>query len=148
MKTYAPVAAVAPTTSRGSSSQAKSLSLRLLITPRFDDVPQAAHRADADARGLELRAQPRDVHLDRVGRDVLVPRRHRARDLLLADDGVDVGEEVLEDRVLALRQVDGLPMDHRALAREVDGERPVLDEARADGAPAPRERGDARGELL
>src|SRR6185312_12786429 len=130
MNMYAPAAAVAPTTSSGTSSHASSRSLRLSITPGFDDVPQAAHRADADAGGLELRAQPRDVHLDRVGRDVLVPGCDRARDLLLAHDRVDVREEVLEDRVLALRKLDGLSRDHRALAREVDRERAVLDEPR------------------
>src|SRR5512141_1139963 len=132
MKRYAPAAAVAPTTSSGRSSQARSRSLRLSITPGLDDVAESPDRADADAGGLELRAEPRDVHLDRVGGDVLVPRCDRARDLLLADDGVHVREEVLEDRVLALGKVDRLAGDHRALAGEVDRERAVLDHARAD----------------
>jgi len=88
------------------------------------------------------------VHLDRVGRDVLVPRGHGAGDLVLADHRVDVGEEVLHDRVLALRQLQRPAVDGGALLREVDRERAVLDDARALRAAAARERGNPRHQLL
>src|SRR5690349_15381601 len=147
MNMYAPAAAAALTMTSSGSSDHSSLTLRLLILPGLDEVAEAADRADADARGLELRAQARDVHLDRVGRDALVPAGHGARDLVLAHDRVDVREQVFEDRVLALRQVERLAPDRGALLREVDGERPVLDGARAQRPSAARERGDARDEL-
>jgi len=79
---------------------------------------------------------------------VLVPRGDRPRDLVLAHDGADVREEILEDRVLALRQLQRLAVDQRALASEVHHQRSVLDHARADRTPAPRERRDARDELF
>src|SRR5689334_13077659 len=106
MKTYAPPAATAPTMTSGGSSQPRSVRSRLRIRRRLDEVSQAADGPDHHAGGLQLRAQPRDVHLDRVGRDVLVPRGDGARDLVLAHDGAHVREEVLEDRVLALREVE------------------------------------------
>src|SRR3954464_12802877 len=103
MKTNAPPAATAPTMTSGGSSQTRSVRSRLRMGRRFDEVSQAADGPDHHARGLELRAQSRDVHFDRVGRDVLVPGGDGAVDLVLADDRADVREEVFEDRVLALR---------------------------------------------
>src|SRR5258706_1601995 len=146
--TYAPLPATTPTTMSGGNSHATSRFLRLCIAPGFDQVAEAANGADADAAGLELGAEPRDVHLDRVGGHVLVPRGDGARDLVLADDRFDVGEEVFEDRVLALRKIERHAVHERALARKVDGEGPVLDQARLHRAAAPRERRHARGKLL
>src|SRR5512141_51953 len=108
MNTYAPPAATAPTMTSGGISQARSVPSRLRIGRRFDEIAQASDRPDHDPRGFELRAQPRDVHLDRVGGDVLVPGGDRAGDLVLADDGAHVREQVFEDRVFALRQLEGL----------------------------------------
>src|SRR5579862_234760 len=106
MKKYAPVVATAPTVTSGGSNQSSRCCLRLLILPRLDEIAEPADRADLDPGRLELGAQPRDVDLDRVGRHVFVPRGDRARDLVLGHDGLDVGEEVREDRELALRKVE------------------------------------------
>src|SRR5260221_458798 len=148
MNTYVPPAATAPTTSSGGRREARSRSLRLAIAPRLDEVAQAPDGADANPRWLELGAQSRHVHFDRVGRDLLVPPGHCVGDLVLADDRVDVREEVLEDRLLALRQLEGLARDRRALAVEIDRQRPMLDHPRAHRPPAPRERRDARDQFL
>src|SRR4249919_866259 len=102
MNTYATPAATAPTITSGGSNQARSVRSRLRSIRRLDQVSQAADGADGDAGGLELRPQARHVHLDRIGRDVLVPGGDRARDLVLADDGAEIGEQVFEDRVFAL----------------------------------------------
>jgi hypothetical protein len=64
--------------------------------------------------------------------------------LSLPDDRLDVREQVLEDRVLALREVERLAREHRALLVEIDGERAVLDDARLQRAAAARERVHAR----
>src|SRR6185369_17858388 len=101
MNTYAPPAATAPTITSGGSSQARRVRSRLRNIRRLDQVSKAADGAYGDAGGLELRPETRHVHLDRVGRDVLVPGGDRACDLVLADDGAEIGEQVFEDRVLA-----------------------------------------------
>src|SRR5438132_12619214 len=113
--------------SSGGSSHASSRRLRLAIAPRLDEIAEAADGAHPDAGGLELGAQPRHVHLDRVGRDLLVPGGHGIGDLDLAHDRVDVREQVLEDRELALRKVERLAGNRGALARKVYRERTVLD---------------------
>src|SRR5436305_15181876 len=92
MKKYAPVAATAPTTSNGGSSHARSVDLSLDILPGFDQVPQAAHGADADAGGFQLRAQARDLHLDRARGKLLVPRGDGPGNAGLADDRRGGGE--------------------------------------------------------
>src|SRR5689334_5043978 len=125
MKAYAARAATRPTPSRGGMSHRISLVRRLLILPGLDEVTEAAHRADADARRLELRAKARHVHFHRVGRKLLLPGCDGRDDAVLAYDGVHVREEVFEDRVLALRQVEGTVAERGALALEVDRERTV-----------------------
>src|SRR4051812_7657591 len=148
MKTYAPPAATTPTTSSGGSNHPRSVALRLLILPRLDQVTEAAHGTDANAGRLELCAQARDLHLDRVGRELFVPRRDGAGDAVLADDGVDVREQELEQGVFALREVQRLARDAGALAREVHRERAVLEHVGANGAPPAGERRDAGEQLL
>src|SRR2546423_6778069 len=129
---------------RGGRSQKSKRRLRLRILPCLDDVAQAAHGADTDAGWLELRAQPRDVYFDRVRGQLVVPRGDGTRDALLAHDRIDVGKEELEQRMLALRQVEEPSGQGRALGIEIDHERTVLDAARAHRAAAARERGDSR----
>src|SRR5258708_14399987 len=52
----------------------------------FQHVTDAVHRADADARRLELGAQPRDIGLDRVRRDRLAAAPNVLADAFLCDD--------------------------------------------------------------
>src|SRR5262245_24339297 len=113
-----------------------SLALRLLILPGGHEISEPAHRADADSGRLELRAQPRHMDFDRVGRDLLVPGGDRVADAILAEHRLDVGEEEFEDRLLALREIERLSEEEGALARDIDHEGPVLDELGLAGMPA------------
>src|SRR5438046_9414311 len=56
----------------------------ILAIPAFEQVAEAANGADMHAGRLDLRAQARYVHLDRVGRQLLVHREEVCRDPLPA----------------------------------------------------------------
>src|SRR5262247_53144 len=67
----------------------------------FEHVAEAAHRADLDSGGLELRAKPRYVDFDGVRREVFAPAGNGLDDRLLGDDLLHFSEQHLEDRPFA-----------------------------------------------
>jgi D-alanyl-D-alanine carboxypeptidase/D-alanyl-D-alanine-endopeptidase (penicillin-binding protein 4) len=111
-------------------------------------VAEAAHGPDADAVRLELGAQARDVHLDRVGAHLLVPAAHRGDDLLLVDHLLDVAQQVLEQRPLAHRQLQRLAGQEAAARAEVHLERPVGDRLQLLRPAAADQRVGARHQLV
>src|SRR5262249_6585561 len=68
----------------------------------------------------ELGAQPRDVDLDRIRRDVVVPVRNRAQELLFRDDVAGIQHQAFEDGPFAVREIELLARGTRFLAREVE----------------------------
>ena len=80
-----------------TSSQPRS-SRRMLrsATRRLEQVAESADGADAHAGRLELGAQPRDVDLDRVVAELLVPTRQRLHEAVLQAAAVaETGDVVL-----------------------------------------------------
>src|SRR5262245_55283252 len=82
-------------------------------------VAEAAHRADADARRLELGAKARDVDLDRIRRQVVVPARDVMDDAFLGNDFLGFLQQYLEYRPFACGQL-------QPLAREVGAPRRAI----------------------
>src|SRR5215467_14520059 len=74
-------------------------------TRRLEHVTEAAHGADPHPGGLELGAQARDIDLDRVVAQLLVPARQRLDDAVLGERDAWLGHEELHDRPLARGQV-------------------------------------------
>src|SRR4249919_1625578 len=94
------------TIASGASSHARRRRRMLRsATRRLEHVAEAAHGADSHTRGLELRAQTRDVDLDRVVAQLLVPARERLHDAVFRERNAGLGDEELHDRPLARGQI-------------------------------------------
>jgi len=71
-------------------------------TPRLEQVTESPHGADLHAMRFELRAQPRDVHLDRVLAELLVPARERLHDALLRERHARLRRKELDEKMVAV----------------------------------------------
>src|SRR5262245_6007505 len=113
------------------------------VAPSFigamPQVAESTYRADADAGGLDLRAQARNVDFDGVGRELAIDVEEAFGDLLLAEDAARSRYEQLEECPLAWRQIDSLVMDAHALGGLVDGKSGNR-QRRSVGQVAPQER--------
>src|SRR2546427_1190078 len=112
----------ATSNSNGPTSQYVRRWRRLAFIRVFDHVTEASHRANPDSGVVELGAQPRDIHLDGVMGERVVPAAHRLKHVLLADDLPDTHEQVFERRPLARSEVERIRPDARAPPYRVDGE--------------------------
>src|SRR5258705_9601633 len=92
---------------------------RASLMRALPQVTESANRADEDAGRLDLRPQPRHVHLDRVRGEWLVETEQALGDLVLAEHAAGAREEELEQRPPAWRQVDRLVVDANPLGRDV-----------------------------
>src|SRR5689334_15328966 len=75
----------------------------------IETVAKAAHGADRRA-AAELGAQARDIDLDRVRADVLVPIRDRLQQAVLRDHATDVQRQAFEHCPFAPGQADRLAL--------------------------------------
>ncbi len=105
------------------------------------------HRANPDSGVLELGAQPRDVHLDGVVGERVVPAAHRLKHVLLADHLPDPHEQVFERRPLARGELERIRPDARAPPDGVDGEAAEVQLGALDRLAAAHERPRARFQL-
>src|SRR5204863_5936839 len=87
----------------------------------IQSISHAPYRADA-CRGPELRAQARDVLLDRVRRELVLPARDRAHEPVFRNESACVQREAFEDRPLALSKLERLAVGARFLVRDVERE--------------------------
>src|SRR5882672_83796 len=141
-------------TSSNSAGIRKDSNRRLILfgrpprsgTFRFPQVSEPAHRADADAFGLDLGAQPRDVDFDGVEAQCVVVVDELLRDLLLAEYSSRPREKELEQRPFPNRQIDGNVVHPDALHLGVDGQSAKREGARGSGRTA-QQRTHARFEF-
>ena len=75
---------------------------------QFQPIAKTADGAQRHAVGLQLAAQARHVHLDRVRRDFLVPAGQSLQQLVLAGGLGGVDQQVLQHRPLTRPQLDQL----------------------------------------
>src|SRR5688500_14912407 len=126
--TTAPTASSAAIGGRSMRSRcARRLRAMSALPELFQHVAEAAYRADADAGGLELGAQPRYVHLDRVRRKLVAPSGHRLDDRLLGDDLFHLREQHLQHRPFPRRKLERLAAQEGAPRDGVERERAVHD---------------------
>src|SRR3954454_8882627 len=123
---------------------------RIGIRSSTQHVPRAADRVQQPrlATGLELAAQVRHEHLDRVRRRERVVAPDLLEEALARDDDPLVAHEVLEQLELALGELD-LPLAALDLVR-VGVQRQVGDDERraAPWRPAPQQRAQPGEQLL
>ena len=108
--------------------------------------PKPAYRSNA-RRGAELRAQTRDVLLDRVRRELVLPARDRAHEPVFRHESPRVQREAFEDRPFALRQLERLAVGARFLVRDVERELAERYGRARDGVRAPDQRAAACDQL-
>ena len=107
--------------SRASAAQRR----RFRHSVFLEQVAEAAYRADADARRLELLAQAVHVDFDRVRADFLVPAVELLGELLLVHHAAAAHHQHFEHAELARREVERLAVERRAPARGIEHERAV-----------------------
>src|SRR4029078_8622387 len=100
----------------------------------IQSVSHAAYRADA-CRGPELRAQARDVLLDRVRRELVLPASDRAHEPVFRYEPARIERETFEDRPFALREFERLARGTRLPVRDVERERPERHGRARDSVP-------------
>src|SRR5215469_917039 len=88
----------------------------------FPEVTEAAHRADAYARGLDFCAQTGDVNLNRVRGELRVVIGQLLGYLFLAQHTAGARHEELKQGPLPHRQLDRRAVDPDAFGLHVDGE--------------------------
>src|SRR5689334_13266549 len=92
-----------------------------------ESIANASYRSDFDPGPLELRAQPGDIHLDRVLAELRIPTTDGAQETLLTDYLRRVEQQALEYRPLAPAQLHRLALQRRAVRAEIHAQRAVLD---------------------
>src|SRR5258706_5640262 len=113
----------------------------------LEAVAQPAHGDDAHAARLELLPEPVHVDLNRIARHFLAPFAQVPDQLVLRDEAPGALQENLEQAHLARRELDRVAVDARDAADLVVGERAMLEQGRAAGHAAARERAHARFQL-
>src|SRR5690348_10809201 len=122
-----------------------SASLRMFgLLPK---VAEAAHGADDDAGRLELRAQPRNVHLDGIRRDRRRAFRYGVRDRQLRERLPGSREEDVEQRPVAGGEIDRLLADACPPRSGIERQVADRDPRRDRRLHAPQQRTHARLEL-
>src|SRR4051812_12172405 len=86
----------------------------------FPQVAEAAHGADVDTSGFDLRAQPRHVHLDGIRRELLVVTEQAFPDLFLREYAAGPGQEQFEQRPFARCEIHDAIVDPDPLGGHVD----------------------------
>src|SRR5438552_1648545 len=88
----------------------------------FPQVSKPANRPDVHAGRLDLGTQPRNVHLNRVGSELIVETGETVRDLLLAENASRMRDQQLQQRPFTRRKLDRPVMGAHALGCDVDAQ--------------------------
>src|SRR3954471_22792104 len=119
----------------------------LAVGVLFKHIAKTAYRSDLYARRLELCAQARDVHLDRIRGEVFLPVGKRLDKRILAHHLLDFFQKDLQHRPFTRREFQRCAFEKRTPAGAVELERPVDGARTGAGLPSADQRTDPRGQL-
>ena len=115
-----------------------------MILRLLEEVAEAAHRADGDARGLQLAAQAGDEFLDRVRRDLVIPAVQCLHELLFGHDAIHPAGQIFHGRPLTSGQIERFIAQPGALAFAIQAQRAQRQEVAVSTLLAANQCPDAR----